>query len=34
MLHARHSAGILPNRQTNDKLELFLAHPGGLYWSK
>jgi predicted NUDIX family NTP pyrophosphohydrolase len=28
-----HSAGILLYRRTNDGLELFLAHPGGPYWT-
>jgi predicted NUDIX family NTP pyrophosphohydrolase len=29
---AKHSAGILPFRKRDDRLEVFLAHPGGPYW--
>lgn len=29
-----HSAGILLYRRRDDRLELFLAHPGGPFWAK
>ena len=30
---AKQSAGILPYRQTQGRLEVFLVHPGGPFWA-
>jgi predicted NUDIX family NTP pyrophosphohydrolase len=30
----RESAGLLPFRERNDSIEVFLVHPGGPFWAK
>jgi predicted NUDIX family NTP pyrophosphohydrolase len=30
----KRSAGLIMYRQLGHKLEVFLVHPGGLYWAK